>query len=171
MLQEYEDDHGTGMDVSGIAGLLYEYTMGYPFLVSRICQLMDKKVGEWTKEGFLEAVKILVSEKNALFDSLINKVIDYPEIKNVVYEILFRGDDIAYNSLNQAIDISAMLGFIRKEHNRAVISNRIFETILYNYFLSEEIVGSQIYKSGQENKNKFSAFPKAHNKWRRKLLH
>ena len=44
MLQEYENDYLTGMDIPQIAGLLYEYTSGYPFLVSRLCKLMDEEI-------------------------------------------------------------------------------------------------------------------------------
>ena len=44
MLQEYEIDHRTGMNISKMSELLYAYTAGYPFLVSRICQLMDERV-------------------------------------------------------------------------------------------------------------------------------
>ena len=36
MLMDYEKDYHTGMDVLEIAGLIYDYTSGYPFLVSRI---------------------------------------------------------------------------------------------------------------------------------------
>lgn len=36
MLKKYESEHRTGMDICGIAGLIYEYTSGYPYLVSRI---------------------------------------------------------------------------------------------------------------------------------------
>lgn len=36
MLQQYEEDHHTGMDVKSIAETLYDYTSGYPFLVSKI---------------------------------------------------------------------------------------------------------------------------------------
>lgn len=83
MLEEYEADTGTGMDISAMAGLIYDYTSGYPFLVSRICKLMDERIlgqegypdqaSVWTKAGFLEAVKLLVMEKNALFESLVGK--------------------------------------------------------------------------------------------------
>ena len=45
MLYEYEFDHCTGMDADELAALLYEYTSGYPYLVSRVCKLMDEKVG------------------------------------------------------------------------------------------------------------------------------
>ena len=74
MLNEYESDNNTGMNVQNITELLYEYTSGYPFLVSRLCKLIDEDIAgsagfesmadAWTKEGFLEAVKILLAEKN-----------------------------------------------------------------------------------------------------------
>lgn len=44
MLQEYEKDHHTGMNVDEIAILLYQHTSGYPFLVSRLCQIMDEDI-------------------------------------------------------------------------------------------------------------------------------
>lgn len=44
MLAKYEADHHTDMDIPLIAKLLYDYISGYPFLVSRLCKLMDEKV-------------------------------------------------------------------------------------------------------------------------------
>ncbi len=35
-----------------------------------------------------------------------------------------------------------MFGFVRNEKENVVISNRIFENVLYNYFISEEVVNS-----------------------------
>lgn len=43
MLDDYEQDYKTGMNVKELASLVYEYTSGYPFLVSRICKLIDEK--------------------------------------------------------------------------------------------------------------------------------
>ena len=37
MLADYEADHNTGMDVDDLARCVYDYTHGYPFLVSRVC--------------------------------------------------------------------------------------------------------------------------------------
>ena len=42
MLNEYEADHKTGMDITAISEEIYKYTSGYPFLVSRICQCIDE---------------------------------------------------------------------------------------------------------------------------------
>jgi hypothetical protein len=158
MLDDYEKDHCTGMNKDEIAELIYEYTAGYPFLVSLICKVMDEKICDslpWDKSGFLEAVKRILAEKNALFESLVNKLTDYPETRQIVYEILFSGKDIAYNALSKPIAVAEMFGFIRNENNKVVISNRIFETVLYNYFLSEEIVGSKIYEVALQDKNQF----------------
>ena len=44
MLEEYERDYHTGMDVRKLSSLLYEYRSGYPFLVSRICKLIDERL-------------------------------------------------------------------------------------------------------------------------------
>lgn len=42
MLSDYENEHRTGMDIELIASIIYDYTSGYPYLVSRICQLTDE---------------------------------------------------------------------------------------------------------------------------------
>lgn len=155
MLREYELDCQTGMNVQEMAVLLYDYTSGYPFLVSRLCQIIDEKIPEtdgwdiskaWTKNGFLEAVKILLSEKNTLFETLINKLSDYPELREMLYAILFTGDVISFNHDNSMIDLANMFGFVKNDHGKMVIANRIFETRLYNFFLSEEEINSQIFE-------------------------
>ena len=57
MLKQYEADHHTGMNIPEVSGLLYDYTSGYPFLVSRLCQLADEKVGTaaWSNAGILSS--------------------------------------------------------------------------------------------------------------------
>jgi len=171
MLKEYEQDNQTGMDIPAIAGLIYDYTSGYPFLVSRICKIIAEKIYDvdkdirvadgtrvnsaWTKNGFLEAVKIILSEHNALFSSLVKQLHDYPELREMIYKLLFSGDQITFNKLNPVIDIASMFGFVKNLDGKVVVSNRIFETILYNFFTSEEEVGSSIFKAGAADKNKF----------------
>ena len=90
MLQDYEADHHTGMDILDMAQQIYDYTSGYPFLVSRLCKLVDESVlgkngietrgDAWTSGGFHEAIKMLLAEKNTLFESLSEKLIRYPEM-------------------------------------------------------------------------------------------
>lgn len=168
MLREYEADHHTGMDTEEMAGLLYDYTSGYPYLVSRLCKLMDEKIemsdadggkeNAWTKQGFLQAVRMLLSESNTLFESLITKLADYPELDKMLGELLFLGKTIMYSSTNQAIQLAAMFGFIKNEDGKVVPSNRIFDTLLYNHYLSmDELHDSDLYKASLKDKNQFLA--------------
>lgn len=145
MLGEYEADHHTGMDTVAIARQIREYTNGYPFLVSRICQLLDEivsvKMGltsAWTKNGLDEAVKLLLSENNTLFQSLTKNLNNYPALKAAIRSILMEGTKITYNAQQDEIVQMQMYGLIRNDHNTVRVANRIFETMLYNLFLSEE---------------------------------
>ena len=165
MLKEYEKDHHTGMKIDVMSQLLLDYTSGYPYLVSRICKLIDERLMEndsfkhkeerWSEQGFLEAVKILLKEKNTLFDDMIKKIADHPQLKQVIRNILFRGTRYSYEADNQVLHIGIMFGFLTEHDNTVGISNRIFETKLYNYFISEDEVSSSIYEAGVMDKNQF----------------
>lgn len=165
MLREYETDHHTGMNVEELAGLLYDYTSGYPFLVSRICKLLDEVVckstlypspeASWTKGGFLEAVKLLLNEKNTLFESMTGKIQEYTELHQILYFLLFRGSRTFYNLLDPSIEIAELFGFIKNENGTVVISNRIFETVLYNFFLTKEAVNNETSLAAFQDKNQF----------------
>ena len=166
MLLDYEEDHHTGMDIEKMAGLLSDYTAGYPFLVSRLCKLMDEKVAgngdsqdkssAWTHPGFLEAVRILLTERNALFDSLIGKLQDYPDLKIKIYELLFGGKKIIYNPDDPVTGMAEMFGFVKNSKGTLILSNRIFEMRLYNYFLTtNEAQNSRIFETASEYKSQF----------------
>ena len=53
------------------------------------------------------------------------------------------------------IETAEMFGFIKNENGSAVISNRIFETVLYNLFIAEEYMDSKIYDAGLREKSQF----------------
>lgn len=163
MLADYEQDYHTGMDIPELAGLLYDYTSGYPFLVSRICKLMDEKVDgnapdrskAWTKDGFLTAVRMLLTEENTLFDSLDNKLIDYPDLKQMLQELLLHGRAIEYIPGDMGIRMASMFGFITIENNVVRVSNRIFETRLYNGFLAERSRYNELAQAAAAEKSQF----------------
>jgi hypothetical protein len=153
------------MDSKLIADTIYDFTSGYPFLVSRICQIIDQDLvpekfdtlsKAWTLRGFNEALKLLQSEKNSLFQSLTCKLTNFPELCRSIRSILMEGTSLSYSALQDAISQMEMYGFIKNDNNKVAISNRIFETILYNLFLSdEEIKSSVMYNEGSLAKNIF----------------
>ena len=162
MLEEYVLETGTKMDIRRIAEKIYDYTSGYPYLVSYICKVMAenlngyaKENGDWAESDISEAVKYILGNNNTLFDDMAKKISEYPELKKMLYEILFNGQSFPYNPNNQIIEIGTIFGFIKNEQGQAVVSNRIFETWFYNLFISEEALESPSYKSASEMKPQF----------------
>ena len=145
MLDDYENDHHTGMDTAEIAEEIYAWTSGYPFLVSRICQIVDNALAgarfpnlsrTWTIEGISEAARLILSENNTLFDSLMGKIYDNAPLRDMLQSILFAGERIPYNPDYVPAMDGEMYGFIKNDAGAMTVANRIFEVRIYNYFLS-----------------------------------
>ena len=158
MIQEYEQEHRIGMDVKEISRILYDYTSGYPYLVSKICQLLDERVSDvqvWTREGILSAVKVLLKEPNTLFDDMTKKLLDHPQLKEMLQNILFAGVDFPFKRETPIIDLGVTFGFLKDKNGIVAVSNRIFETQLYDMFLSETAVNNQMYMKVSSDRNQF----------------
>lgn len=163
MLDEYETDHQTGMDVRTVADTLYQYTSGYPYLVSALCKIMDEELpfqeksadgrNVWTVQGVEKAVKCILQTRTTLFDSMIKHISEYPDLKQMLHMILFQGEEISYNGDNHTIELGCMFGYIVDGGVYVQVANRIFETRLYNLFLSEEEVASAMSTMAKQGFN------------------
>jgi len=141
MLAAYEDDHHTGMNISEIACEIRFYTSGYPYLVSRICLLIENKLDRnWTLEGVQEAIKLILKENSTLFDDMVKKIEENSDLKNLLYNLTVGGKIISYNALDPVIKFGIMFCFLAEgKENKLVIHNRIFEIALTDYFISRNI--------------------------------
>ncbi len=165
MLEEYEADNHTGMNMEAVAEEIYNYTSGYPVLVSSICKYIDEDIlGEddseiptkaWSKDGIEKAVKQILIDKAPLFESMIRHLQEYPEMKKMFQAILFQGSEFSYSPDTKEISLACMFGYAVNGEGKVRIANRIFETRLYNYFLSEEELSSTIGKMAQRDKSYF----------------
>ncbi len=165
MLQEYEEDHGTGMDVYSIGTCIYEYTSGYPYLVSAICKFLDEEIFEserfenmsdvWTEQGVAAAVKLLLSESSPLFDSMVKQLDIYKDLRDMIRALLYQGEKIPASPNEESIKLGYMFGFLKEEEGHVVVANRIFEMGLLNMFIAEEAAGSEAFRYGQRDKNQF----------------
>ena len=166
MLEEYEQDHNTGMDINKIAEEIYQYTSGYPYLVSAICKYLDEDLPEeegfenpacaWSSEGIAQAVKSLLNaNSNPLFGSMMRHISEYPDLKKMLYLMLFQGERVSYNPDNRIIELAHMFGYIVNDYGSVRVANRIFETRLYNLFLSEEELESAMSKVAKQNQSQF----------------
>ena len=166
MLEEYEADHHTNMEIRLIADLLYDYTSGYPYLVSWLCKCMDEDLSgceefsdqsaPWTREGFLMAVKMLLEDVNPLFDSLTGKLNQFPELDGILSRLLFQGERIPYNADDMAVRNAQMFGLVKVRDSSVQIANRIFEMRLYNrYLLGYKEQNNEIFAEGSRHRNQF----------------
>lgn len=165
MLKEYESDYQTGMDVDTIGRLIYDYTSGYPYLVSRICQLVDERIAglenfpdkssAWTREEISAAEMMMRKEPNTLFEDMVKKLADYPKLKKMLQDMLFSGNHYPFDRENDLMNLGVTLGFLKEKDGNVAIGNRIFETRMYDLFLSEMALDSKLYQVGSMERNQY----------------
>jgi len=143
MLKDYETEHNTDMDITAIANEIYNYTSGYPFMVSRICKHIDEKLEkDWTISGVQKATKILLSETNMLFDDVFKNLENDKELYNYIYDLLVLGSFKPYMIYDNIVSVGVRYGFFKKQSNgsdRVAISNRIFELLMTDYFIAKDL--------------------------------
>lgn len=157
MLEDYEKDFCTGMDIAEVSSEIYAYTSGYPFLVSRICQWIDQQEMRdlWNCDGVKEAVKVILKEPNSLFEDMVKKLHDCPLLKNMIYDMLMCGRKYPYNINTEQVAIGTMFGFLKEDEENVAVANRIFEIWFYNLFIAEAAFDSETYRSSQRERSKF----------------
>ena len=166
MLLEYEKDNHTGMDVAEVAEEIFEYTSGYPYLVSAICKIMDEKLlcadtfvngnNLWKKEGVMEAVKKILQSNIPLFDNMVKQLDTYSDLRKMIEDILYQGKQISFSPAEKSINLGLMFGFFKEEGGHVAVANRIFEMYLLNLFIAEESLRSDMFLYGQSSKNQFT---------------
>ncbi|MCI6188505.1 MAG: AAA-like domain-containing protein, partial [Clostridium sp.] len=135
MLEEYKNDRKIELDTKKASEFIYFYTSGYPFLVSRLCQIIDENLGaSWNEENMIRAVKLLLLENNTLFDDLVKNIENNKELKEYMFNLIMNGANTTYNIYDQVISITNIFGYCVQSEGKTKISNRIFEQFLYNYF-------------------------------------
>lgn len=137
MLQDYENDTQTGMDIKAISEEIYKYTSGYPYLVSAICKLLDESLDqEWTAEGVQKAVKIIAKGENVtLLDDLSKNLENIPELRDFLYSIVVNGQEYSYTMVDPMVKLANMFSYIKEnQRGKTMIHNLIFEEALFVYF-------------------------------------
>ncbi len=164
MLDEYKRDYQLDLDTAWFGKQIYDYTSGYPYLVSKICWLLDNKVWQedefgtkdaaWTELGFQRAIKLLVTEKNTLYDDLNKKLSDNAALKELIYSIVVGREEVAFNLNDELVSLAYMFGWLKSVGGNAVISNRIFETVICDKLVQEKLK-EELFKPSVAGKYQF----------------
>ena len=142
MLKDYENTIGISVDKEYYSKRLRYYTSGYPFLVSKLCKIIDEKLLEsgetaWENEYMDIAVRELLKESNTNFDSLIKNLENNQGLYETVKKLLINGIRVDHNIYNPDISIGSLYGIFKNDNGRLSINNRIYEQLIYNYMVSK----------------------------------
>jgi hypothetical protein len=150
MLVEYNEAENIGMnenELEQIAEKLYYYTSGYPFLVSRLCQIVvndilpkkeedkeEKNNQKWTLEDLEKAFFLIQREGNTNFESLIKNLQNNQDLYDLVADMLLEGRTVPFNLRNKVIEKGIIYG-VFKQNGKVKINNPIYEQIIYDYLI------------------------------------
>ena len=137
MLNDYENDVHTGMDIMAISEEVYKYTTGYPYLVSAICKIIDERLeADWTLDNVQKAVKIIAKGENVtLIDDLSKNIENNAELRDFLYSIVVNGQEYSYSMVDPIVRLANMFSYIREnQRGKTMIHNLIFEEALFVYF-------------------------------------
>jgi hypothetical protein len=101
MLVEYCAYNNLEMNITELAEKIFYYTSGYPFLVSKICQIIDEHIvgnnkQTWSLEYIDLAIKYILKSTSTLFDDLIKNIENDKDIYNLIDRIIISGDEIPF---------------------------------------------------------------------------
>lgn len=161
MLIDYIDSKGVKLNKEYFSQKLHFYTSGYPFLVSKLCKIIDEKIMneeelQWKKEFMDLSVKELLKETNTNFDGLIKNIENNKELFEMVKNILIEGLKMDFNIHNPEINLGALYGIFRNDNGKVKIHNRVYEQLIYNYMVSK--MQTSMYGTKFNNYNERSKF-------------
>jgi hypothetical protein len=144
MLEEYAEDRNVTLEAENIAEMLFFYTSGYPFLVSKICKIFDETIlpnkseKTWTVEDIEIAISLLLTENNPNFDTLAKNLENNPDLFAMAQSLVIEGETIPFNSLDPTINLGLLHGIFAK-NGSLKIHNRIYNEIIGNYMTTRLI--------------------------------
>ncbi len=156
MLVDYVSATNADMDIVYIAEKLYYHTSGYPYFVSKLCKIIDEKIKpkKWEELHLLEAIKILLAEKNNTnFDTVIKNLENNSDLKKFMQKIILNSMNFTYSPKVSLINFAEMHGLIKNTNGKVAIQNKIYNEVVTDVITSEleftegiDVVQSQFLK-------------------------
>ncbi len=147
MLEDYAHERQVSLDPVALAERLFFYTSGYPFLVCKLCKMLDetllpeKTTAEWTTEDVDRAVQALLMERNVTnFDSLIKNLNNNPELCRLATRLIIDGEELDFNPHNTDIGLGILYGIFDEwpgRRGKLAIHNRIYRELIANFLISQ----------------------------------
>lgn len=144
MLEDYVEDKKVILDKEYFSEKLYFYTEGYPFLVSKLCKIIDEKIMSdnefvWEKEYMDLAVKEILKDSNTNFESLIKNIENNEELYDFVKRIVLDNENINYIKTDNIVSLGSIYGILKEKDGVCKINNKLYEQLIYNHMMMKVI--------------------------------
>ncbi|ADK14063.1 AAA family ATPase [Clostridium ljungdahlii] len=144
MLDDYMESKGVELNKEYFSDKLYFYTSGYPFLVSKLCKIIDEKIMKegqlkWEKEYIDMAVKRLLNDDNTNFQSLIKNIENNNELYDFIRKIVLDGEDMTYVKSDEIVSLGTLHGILKEKGGNCKVNNKIYEQLIYNHMMIKVI--------------------------------
>jgi hypothetical protein len=143
MLKDYVADRLVEMDTKQMSEQLFYYTSGYPYLVCKLCKIMDEKIlpkktiKSLTETDLDNAAQSLMKEpENVNFDSLLINLEHNPDLYALAEQLIFDNASIDFQPKVPVIGKGILYGILaQNEEGKLAIHNRIYREYVANYMV------------------------------------
>jgi len=139
LYQQYTNEVGQLFEPEVISSV-YEKTVGQPYLVNRLAQILTAELGilkdeNIRQEHFEEALARLLKERNVHFQHIITNIKRRPLFEKILMRIVFDDKGVPFNLSNDDISELVTYGVVGEgKEGYCVIENPIYQKIIFNAF-------------------------------------
>jgi len=83
-------------------------------------------------------LKFLLNEGNTLFDDIFKNLENNRNLYELIYDVLIVGKQRLYSIGNPTANLGAMHGIIKESNRYIVVSNKIYESVICDYFITKD---------------------------------
>ncbi len=148
MLLQYSTEKNIKMDIKTLSERIFYYTSGYPFLVSKMCKVIDEILlpekenkTEWDLTDIENSFKYLVkiNYTTTIFDDLFKNIENNRDLYDLTKDVVINGLKLPNNANDYLIELANTYGVFDRDAEYCKINNRIFEQRMYLFFTTQAI--------------------------------
>jgi len=149
MLADYASETDVQMDRDAISARLHYCTSGHPFLVSKLCKILDEEASDqnpdfepahWTVEdvdwAFRWVTRPMYQTTN--FDDLIKNLENNADLYAMVRALAVEGRAFAASADNPLVNLALTYGILTGQNGAVAIANRVYEQRIATYLQSKQ---------------------------------